>query len=52
MRWSTAMAVPSRSTTSIMIGGPDFKLKGVYLEDETMQPIRLQRSRAEQRGHL
>ena len=34
-------AVPSRSTTSIMIGGPDFKLKGVYLEDETMQPIRL-----------
>jgi putative ABC transport system permease protein len=34
-------AVPSRSTTSIMIGGPDFKLKGVYLEDETMQPIRV-----------
>ena len=41
MPWSTALAVPSRSTTSIMIGGPDFKLKGVYLEDETMQPIRL-----------
>jgi putative ABC transport system permease protein len=35
------MAVPSRSTTSIVIGGPDFKLKGVYLEDDTMQPIRL-----------
>jgi putative ABC transport system permease protein len=34
-------AVPSRSTTSIMFGGPDFKLKGVFLEDETMQPIRL-----------
>jgi putative ABC transport system permease protein len=34
-------AVPSRSTTNIVIGGPDFKLKGVYLEDETMQPIRL-----------
>lgn len=34
-------AVPSRSSTSIMIGGPDFKLDGVYLEDETMQPIRL-----------
>jgi putative ABC transport system permease protein len=34
-------AVPSRSTTSIMIGGPDFKLSGVYLEDDTMQPIRL-----------
>ena len=35
------MAVPSRSTTSIYIGGPEFKLKGVYLEDETMQPIRV-----------
>lgn len=34
-------AVPSRNTTSIMIGGPDFKLQGVYLEDETMQPLRL-----------
>ena len=36
------MAVPSRTTTSIMIGGPDFKLKGVYLEDETMKPIKLE----------
>jgi putative ABC transport system permease protein len=35
------LAVPSRTTTSIIIGGPDFKLKGVYLEDETMQPIKL-----------
>jgi putative ABC transport system permease protein len=35
------MAVPSRSQHSMMIGGPDFKLKGVYLEDETMQPIKL-----------
>ncbi|MEW5869917.1 MAG: FtsX-like permease family protein [Chloroflexota bacterium] len=34
-------AVPSRSNTSIIIGGPDFKLQGVYLEDDTMQPIRL-----------
>jgi putative ABC transport system permease protein len=34
-------AVPSRTTTSIVIGGPNFKLQGVYLEDETMQPIRL-----------
>jgi putative ABC transport system permease protein len=34
-------AVPSHSTTSIMIGGPDFKLSGVYLEDETMQPIKI-----------
>ena len=33
--------VPSRTTTSIVIGGPDFKLNGVYLEDETMAPIRL-----------
>jgi putative ABC transport system permease protein len=34
-------AVPSRSTTSIVIGGPDFKLEGVYLEDESMQPIQV-----------
>ncbi len=33
--------VPSRQTTSIVIGGPDFKLNGVYLEDEVMRPIRL-----------
>lgn len=36
------LAVPSRTTTSIVIGGLDFQLKGVYLEDETMQPITLQ----------
>lgn len=35
------IAVPSRSTTSIMIGGPDFKLQGVYLEDKSMPAIRL-----------
>jgi putative ABC transport system permease protein len=35
------LAVPSRTTTNIIIGGPDFKLNGVYLEDDTMQPIRL-----------
>jgi len=35
------MSVPSRSNSSIVIGGPDFKLKGVYLEDDTMQPIRV-----------
>jgi putative ABC transport system permease protein len=34
-------AVPSRQNTSIVIGGPEFKLEGVYLEDESMQPIRL-----------
>jgi putative ABC transport system permease protein len=34
-------AVPSHATTNISIGGPDFKLKGVYLEDETMQPIQV-----------
>jgi putative ABC transport system permease protein len=33
--------VPSRSTTSIVIGGPEFKLDGVYMEDQTMEPIRL-----------
>ena len=36
------LAVPSRSTTSINIGGPDFRLQGVYLEDKTMKPIQLQ----------
>ena len=36
------LAVPSRTTTSIMIGGPDFKLKGVYLEDKTMKPVQLE----------
>lgn len=35
-------AVPSHTTTSIVIGGPDFKLQGVYLEDETMKPVLLQ----------
>jgi putative ABC transport system permease protein len=34
-------AVPSRTTTTIIIGGPEFKLDGVYLEDEAMPPIRL-----------
>jgi putative ABC transport system permease protein len=33
--------VPSRQTTNIVIGGPEFQLTGVYLEDETMTPIRL-----------
>jgi putative ABC transport system permease protein len=33
--------VPSRQTTSIVIGGPDFKLDGVYREDDVMAPIHL-----------
>lgn len=36
------LAVPSRTTTNVVIGGPEFTLDGVYLEDETMEPIRLQ----------
>ncbi len=36
------LAVPSRTTTNIIIGGPEFSLEGVYLEDETMQPIQLE----------
>jgi len=36
------MAVPSRTTTNIVIGGPEFSLEGVYLEDETMKPIQLE----------
>jgi putative ABC transport system permease protein len=35
------LAVPSRTTTNIIIGGPDFSLEGVYLEDEMMMPITL-----------
>jgi putative ABC transport system permease protein len=35
------LAVPSRTTTNIVIGGPEFSLQGVYLEDERMEPIRL-----------
>jgi putative ABC transport system permease protein len=34
-------AVPSRQSTSIVVGGPDFQLEGLYLEDETMEPVRL-----------
>jgi putative ABC transport system permease protein len=34
-------AVPSRQSTSIVIGGPDFRIEGLYLEDESMEPIRL-----------
>lgn len=33
--------VPSRTETSIVIGGPEFRLEGVYREDEVMEPIRL-----------
>jgi putative ABC transport system permease protein len=36
------LAVPSRTTTNIVIGGPEFSLQGVYLEDETMKPIQLE----------
>jgi putative ABC transport system permease protein len=35
-------AVPSRSSTNITIGGPEFSLEGVYLEDESMPPITLE----------
>jgi putative ABC transport system permease protein len=36
-----SLPVPSRSNTSIVIGGPEFKLTGIYIEDESMPPIRL-----------
>jgi putative ABC transport system permease protein len=36
------LAVPSRTSTNIVIGGPEFSLEGVYLEDETMKPIQLE----------
>ncbi|MEK7311395.1 MAG: FtsX-like permease family protein [Chloroflexota bacterium] len=31
--------VPSRQSTSIIIGGPEFRLEGIYFEDETMPPM-------------
>ncbi len=37
-----SFGVPSRQTTSIVIGAPDFKLEGVYIEDESMQPITIE----------
>ncbi len=36
------LAVPSRTTTNVVIGGPEFSMEGVYLEDESMQPVRLE----------
>lgn len=30
--------VPSRQSTSIVIGGPEFRLKDIYFEDKTMPP--------------
>jgi putative ABC transport system permease protein len=36
------LAVPSRTTTNIIIGGPEFSLEGVYLEDETLKPVQLE----------
>jgi putative ABC transport system permease protein len=36
------LAVPSRTTTNIVIGGPEFSMQGVYLEDETMKPIQVE----------
>jgi putative ABC transport system permease protein len=35
-------AVPSRSNSNIMIGGPSFQLQGVFIEDSSMPPIRVQ----------
>ena len=37
-----AMAVPQRTGTNVVIGGPTFKLSGVYLEDKTMDPIEVE----------
>ncbi len=31
--------VPSRQSTTVMIGGPEFRLAGVYVEDKTMPPV-------------
>jgi putative ABC transport system permease protein len=37
-----AFAVPSRNTFNVIIGGSQFRLEGVFLEDETMQPIQVE----------
>ncbi|MBN1265640.1 MAG: FtsX-like permease family protein [Anaerolineales bacterium] len=34
--------VSSRQSTSIVVGGPEFKLQDIYLEDESMQPTQIQ----------
>jgi putative ABC transport system permease protein len=36
------LVVPSRQSTSIVIGGLGFKLEGVFLEDKTMRPLTVQ----------
>jgi len=36
-----SLAVESRNNSNVFIGGPEFKLSGVYLEDESMSPARL-----------
>jgi putative ABC transport system permease protein len=36
------LAVPSLTTNRIVVGGPDFRIEGVYLDDETMKPIVLE----------
>ena len=36
------LAVRSRTTNNIVVGGPEFSMEGVYLDDETMKPIVLE----------
>ncbi len=36
------LAVPSLTTNNIVVGGPEFRMEGVYLDDETMKPILLE----------
>lgn len=38
----SADAVPSRSQFAVVIGRPEFRLEGVYQEDEVMSPIELE----------
>lgn len=37
-----AYAVPSRQQFGAMMGGPEFRVQGVYLEDKTMEPIEVE----------
>jgi putative ABC transport system permease protein len=36
-----SLAVPSRNNTSVVIGGPSFKMTGFYIEDDSMPPTQL-----------
>jgi len=38
----SADAVPSRNQFAVMVGGPEFRLEGLYQEDDVMSPINVE----------